>query len=166
MTVSSVAHDLIVTAIDLTRACTEQELYIQWLALHSDALHGSAGIANYLANAALAFEEQAHPQFSAPFDAFVARENLSDLLMVSIPNENSPLFRSKNPPPSGDYGLQFQPAVEEWNWLVKRRRALVETNPPRNSRPQTHRDDGLGGAAVNGFASGLKPDRIDRFADA
>jgi len=30
---------------------------------------------------------------------------------VSIPAENSPLFRSKNPPPPGDYGLQFQPAV-------------------------------------------------------
>ena len=85
MTVSSVAHDLIVSAIDLTRACTEQELYTQWLALHSDALHGSAGIANYLASAALAFEEQAHPQYFAPFDVFVARENLSDLLMASAP---------------------------------------------------------------------------------
>ena len=50
------------------------------------AVHGSAGIANYLANAALAFEEQAHPQFSALFDAFVARENLSDLLMASAPS--------------------------------------------------------------------------------
>ena len=85
MTVSSLAHDLIVTAIDLTRACSEQELYTNWLALHSDALHGSAGIASYLANAALAFEEQAHPQFPALFDAFVARENLSDLLMASAP---------------------------------------------------------------------------------
>jgi hypothetical protein len=30
--------------------------------------------------------------------------------LLSIPVENSPLYRSKNPPPPGDDGLQFQPA--------------------------------------------------------
>ena len=30
------------------------------------------------------------------------------------------------------------------NRLAKRRRALVEANPPRNSQPETHRDDGPG----------------------
>jgi hypothetical protein len=35
---------------------------------------------------------------------------------------------------------------------VKRRRALVETNLPRNSRPQTHPDDEAQSEAGNGFA--------------
>jgi hypothetical protein len=84
MTVAALAHDLTLTAIDLTRACAAHELYHHWLSRHSAAL-GSAGIANYLLNAALAFEEQAHPQLPSAFDPFVARENLSDLLMTSPP---------------------------------------------------------------------------------
>ena len=36
--------------------------------------------------------------------------------------------------------------------LVKRRRALVETNLPRNSWPQTHQDDEARGGADDGFA--------------
>jgi hypothetical protein len=35
-----------------------------------------------------------------------------------------------------------------------RRRALVETNLPRNNRPQTHQDDEARGAAGNGLAPG------------
>ena len=37
---------------------------------------------------------------------------------------------------------------------VKRRRALVETNLPRNSRPQTHQDDEARSDAENGLAPG------------
>jgi len=76
---------LLVTAIDLTRACAAHELYLTWLSHYADALHGSAGIANYLVTAAIAFEEQAHPQLPISFDPFIARENLSDLLMGSAP---------------------------------------------------------------------------------
>jgi hypothetical protein len=78
-------YDLLLTAIDLTRACCANDHYLLWLSHHSDALHGSAGIANYLANAALAFEEQAHPQVCPGFDAFDARDNLADILMASAP---------------------------------------------------------------------------------
>lgn len=78
-------HDLLLTAIDLTRACCASENYLSWLSRHSDALHGSAGIANYLANAALSFEEQAHPHLGPDFDVFDARDNLADLLMASAP---------------------------------------------------------------------------------
>ena len=44
----------------------------------------------------------------------------------------------------------------------------METNPPRNSWPQTHQDDGTGGGAEHSFASGMKATihRIDRFAYA
>jgi len=41
-----------------------------------------------------------------------------------------------------------------------------ETNPPRNSWPQTHQDDEGRGAAEGGFASERKQHRIDRFAHA
>lgn len=78
-------HDLLLTAIDLTRACCASDNYLDWLSLHSDSLHGSAGIANYFANAALAFEEQAHPHLGPDFDVFDARDNLADILMASAP---------------------------------------------------------------------------------
>jgi hypothetical protein len=77
--------DPLLTAIDLTRACCANDDYLLWLSHYSDALHGSAGIANYLANSASAFEEQAHPQIRADFDAFDARDNLADILMASAP---------------------------------------------------------------------------------
>ena len=44
-----------------------------------------------------------------------------------------------------------------WKRSAKRRRALVETNPPRNSRSQTHQNDGTRGEAVNGLAPTLQP---------
>ena len=78
-------HDLLLTAIDLTRACCANDNYLRWLSHHSDALRGSAGIANYLANAALSFEEQAHPHLRPDFGAFDARDNLADILMASAP---------------------------------------------------------------------------------
>jgi hypothetical protein len=79
------AYDLLLSAVDLTRACCANDNYLAWLALHSDTLHGSGGIANNLASAALAFEEQAHPLLRAHFDAFDARDNLADTLMSSAP---------------------------------------------------------------------------------
>src|SRR5947209_369429 len=78
-------HDLLVTAIDLSRACCASDNYLPWLSEHSDALDGSPGIANYLANAALSFEEQAHPHLGPDFDVFDARDNLADLVMASAP---------------------------------------------------------------------------------
>ena len=47
------------------------------------------------------------------------------------------------------------------NRLVKRRRALVETNPPRNNQPETHPDDERGCRYQS-----RRPDRMDRFPDA
>lgn len=81
----SLSGDLIVTAIDLTRACAANELYLNWLVLYSTALDGSAGIAHYLATAATAFEKQRHLPLATAFDPFIARENLSDILMTSPP---------------------------------------------------------------------------------
>ena len=48
---------------------------------------------------------------------------------------------------------------------MKRRRALLESNPPRNSQLETHRDDeaGGGGKAVPGP---IESHRIERFPDA
>jgi hypothetical protein len=77
------AYDLLVTAIDLTRATCANDNYLAWLSRYSDALAGSAGIANYFANAALSFEEQAHPTLFSDFEAFDARDNLADILMAS-----------------------------------------------------------------------------------
>lgn len=78
-------NDLLLTAIDLTRACCANDNQLPWPSHHSDALPGSAGIASYFANAALAFEEQAHPQIPPDFDLFDARDNLADFLMASAP---------------------------------------------------------------------------------
>jgi hypothetical protein len=85
MTPPQLVRELAVTAIDLTRACAAHELYLPWLQIHRLALNGSAGIANYLFLAALAFEEQAHPQLPTGADVFVAREILADILMASAP---------------------------------------------------------------------------------
>jgi hypothetical protein len=76
-------RDLLITAIDLTRACCAHDL--NWLSIHRGTLAGSAEIANYFASAAIAFEEQAHPTFFADFEAFDARDNLADILMASMP---------------------------------------------------------------------------------
>jgi hypothetical protein len=45
---------------------------------------------------------------------------------------------------------------------------MQECNPPRNSRLQTHQDDGTRGGARNDLALGVKKKthRIDRFAHA
>jgi hypothetical protein len=77
--------DLLVTAIDLTRACCAHDNYLNWLSIHRSTLAGSAEIANYFASAAIAFEEQAHPTVFSDFEAFDARDNLADILMVSAP---------------------------------------------------------------------------------
>ena len=84
-TITAAARDLVLTAIDLTRSCGANQLYFDWLALHSTALGGSAGIADYLAATALAFEDQARHYGPAAFDVFIARETLSDILMASTP---------------------------------------------------------------------------------
>lgn len=85
MTVATYTSDLLITAVDLTRACAASELYVTWLNLYADALHGSAGITNYLVNATIAFEEQAKQQLPDSLDPYIARENLSDILMASAP---------------------------------------------------------------------------------
>jgi hypothetical protein len=53
-------RDLLVTAIDLTRASCAHENYLTWLSMYRGALSGSADIAKYFASAAIAFEEQSH----------------------------------------------------------------------------------------------------------
>ena len=78
-------RDMLVTAIDLTRACCAHDNYLNWLSANRDTLAGSAEIANYFATATIAFEEQAHPTVFADFEAFVARDNLADILMASTP---------------------------------------------------------------------------------
>ena len=78
-------RDLVITAIDLTRAYCAHENYFTWLSMQRGTLSGSAEIANYFASAAIAFEEQAHPTVFADFEAFDARDNLADILMTSAP---------------------------------------------------------------------------------
>ncbi len=78
-------RDLLVTAIDLIRACCAHDNYLNWLSIHRGTLAGSAEIAHYFASAAIAFEEQAHPTVFSDFEAFDARDNLADLLMASVP---------------------------------------------------------------------------------
>jgi len=84
------AQDLVVSAIDLTRACTENELYLAWLTTYSK---GSQFVADYLCRATLAFQMQSAAE-TLPFDAFVARETFADLLMLSAPLSNSELART------------------------------------------------------------------------
>ena len=49
--------------------------------------------------------------------------------------------------------------------MAKRKRAMLENNPPRNSQLETHRNDeaGDGGEAVPGP---IELHRIERFPDA
>ena len=114
-------HDLLLTAIDLTRACCANDQYLFWLSHHSDALHGSAGIANYFANAAAAFEEQAHPQSCPDFDVFNARDDLADILMASAPLSCDEL-RAAVTAAIGEAETEASPVPvtfgksHEWNW--------------------------------------------------
>ena len=49
--------------------------------------------------------------------------------------------------------------------LAKRKRAMLENNPPRNSQLETHRDDEAGdGVAV--VPGPIESHRIERFPDA
>ncbi len=84
------AQNLVVSAIDLTRACTENQLYLAWLTTYSK---GSHFVADYLCRATLAFQMQSAAE-TLPFDAFVARETFADLLMMSAPLSNSELART------------------------------------------------------------------------
>jgi hypothetical protein len=65
-------------------------------------------------------------------------------LRLKIPHSAGRKF----PSPRQVVVYSFSRWVQHGNRLVKRRWALVETNPPRNSRLQTHRDDGTRGEAV------------------
>src|ERR1700738_3725807 len=56
--------------------------------------------------------------------------------------------------------------VQHGEQPVKRRQAMLESNPPRNSRWQTHQDDEAGDEAGNSFPPGKKTHRIDRSAHA
>src|SRR5438128_2571750 len=53
--------------------------------------------------------------------------------------------------------------VAEWRRLVKRRRALLESNSPRNNQLETHRVEKRGWD--HGFVR-ANPPRLDRFPDA
>jgi hypothetical protein len=89
LTIATAAHALLVTAIDLTRACAETELYLAWLTTYNQ---DSAFIASYLSDAAIAFQVEAETR--PPFDAFLARENLADSLMAAPPLSRQELRRA------------------------------------------------------------------------
>jgi hypothetical protein len=46
--------------------------------------------------------------------------------------------------------------------LAKRKRTLLESNPPRNSQLETHRDDEAGGGA-DAVPGPIQTDRIERL---
>lgn len=74
---------LLLAAIDLTRACSAHEQYLEWLARYEPVLHGSLGIAHYLGLAAEALE-QATP-LDKNCNELEARELWADVLMISVP---------------------------------------------------------------------------------
>jgi hypothetical protein len=76
-------HDLLITTIDLTRACCANGNYLPWLSRHGKALNGSAGIANYLANAALAFDGEARGFKNARIGSRFRLESLRAILPLS-----------------------------------------------------------------------------------
>ena len=75
---------IVVSAIDLTRACCANEHYLHWLEKYEPQLNGSLGIARYFAAAAGGLDE-ARRAFCDRFDDFGARDTLADLLMSSPP---------------------------------------------------------------------------------
>ena len=75
---------IVVSAIDLTRACCANEHYLHWLEKYEPQLNGSLGIARYFAAAAGGLDE-ARRAFCDRFDDFDARDTLADLLMSSPP---------------------------------------------------------------------------------
>lgn len=52
-------RNLLLAAIDLTRACSAHEQSLEWLARYEPVLHGSLGIARYFGLAAEALEQAA-----------------------------------------------------------------------------------------------------------
>ena len=56
--------------------------------------------------------------------------------------------------------------VARWQEPGKRKRALLESNPPRNTRLRTHRNDERGVRPPCRIPSSPTPDRIDRSAPA
>jgi len=78
-------YHVLLSAIDLTRACCASDDYVSWLAQYEPVLHGSAGIANYLARTAIAFEEQSHSDVACTVDFFDARDEVASRLMSSAP---------------------------------------------------------------------------------
>ena len=56
--------------------------------------------------------------------------------------------------------------VARWQQPGKRRRALLESTPPRNTRLRTHRNDERGVRPQCRIPSSPTPDRIDRSAPA
>ena len=69
----------------------------------------------------------------------------------------NPHFAGRKFPSPGEVVVySFSRWVEDGNRLVKRRWALVETNPPRNSWLQTRQDDENRSEAGNSFAPGFE----------
>ena len=60
-------------------------------------------------------------------------------------------------------GFQRQPFLRYYNRPGKRRRALLGSNPPRNNRLETHRNDERPERPTRRFGP---PHRIDRFPHA
>ncbi|HZQ54086.1 MAG TPA: hypothetical protein VFB14_17925 [Bryobacteraceae bacterium] len=79
-----VSYTILVSAIDLTRACCANEHYFEWLEKYEPLLDCSLGIARYFAAAAGRLDE-ARGASCDRFDEFDARDTLTDLLMSSPP---------------------------------------------------------------------------------
>src|SRR5205823_545165 len=58
------------------------------------------------------------------------------------------------------FTIQMAPFFGQSPQLVKRRRALLESNPPRNNQPETHQ------GYESGSSRGAAPHSIDRFPHA
>jgi hypothetical protein len=77
-------YHLLLSAIDLTRACCANAYYFEWLEKYEPLLDGSLGIARYFAAAAGGLDD-ARRAFRDRFDELDARDTLADLLMSSAP---------------------------------------------------------------------------------
>ena len=80
------APALLWSTVDLTRCCCSHEGYDAWMTQHGLSL-GAAGVAQYWACAAQAFEAQSYAALwrREHFDEWAARELFADVLMASAP---------------------------------------------------------------------------------
>ena len=86
---SVLAHELTLSAIDLTRACSNHEAYLTWC---QEYAMDSAQIAQYFTAATVELEEQLKSGPGLKADPFAARETLADELMTAPPMSQAQLI--------------------------------------------------------------------------